>query len=370
MAVWILHQPQQNKWTVDGMVYSTMMLQDAGWTRTAALSMVQHFYESSSRVSQLTEYRELFGARLPTYFQELFPIFAPRLVYPYLSSILYPKFGFMAMTYVSLSAYMLSVVLFYVLMSSWSPSWLAVLGALLYGLLPDIRHMATRSATDMLAVLLWILTLYTIVTYLRRGSDLVLAVYSIALMVLFLTRPMLYLPVGAVLGACVASWIAGNSSARDYRRRATNLALVTVAGCGLYAAVSSATQPLGLVPTIQFHYNYWLTHGNHRHLSLEQWYLKAVTQTGAFQLWFLIRTGAIIGWVSLLFALRRSLVLAPVLLGACIFGMVGIAVNPVYTDLPRVVDAPLWPVLLLSLVVVISPLTFQRKHLTSRTSER
>src|ERR1700686_2345920 len=59
----------------------------------------------------------------------------------------------------------------------------------------------------------------------------------------------------------------------------------------------------------------------------------------------LLWRGAFVGWIAILLSLRaRSNLIAPLFAGAGIASIIGILQNPIPSNVARVIEPPLWPV--------------------------
>lgn len=339
------------------------MLKDDGLKEREAQLAVRSFY-SAKPLAQDPRYQDLLTDHPQKSFVETRVLFRPRFVYPHLASLLYRWMGFEALIVVSIAAYVIGVMSVYFLVASFSPPWVAFLGACIFGINPEIRMLGAAALTDMLAVALWAGALAFAALYVQRFSKSDFFLYAFSVFVLALTRPILYLPIGASVGGLVTSL--GRDSSNCMRTRILwPLVLITVAA-GLFLTVVSVLTHAPAVNAVRWGYERSIELG-HASTNFGHWYMQSVAQT--IRSWWgdILRTGAIIGWVAILAKLRdRSDSVAPLLAGAGVASIVGVILNPIPSDLARVIEAPLWPVVIagyaiaLNSLLKLTPLSKQR----------
>lgn len=355
---------QHPSWPSDGFVYAEMMLKDAGAPAPLAESKARDFYLQTP-VGKDTRFRPYFLNLDRGLFSAESKPFAARLVYPYLASRLYPYFGFSALIAISVSAYVLTALCLYALTALFVKKWLAAIVTSLFVASPLFRGLGASALTDMLAIALWSAILLVGVLYLRNPQTIWAVLFALLCVFLGLTRPAVYLPLGFALGALLA--------ARPPHTQRDRSPAIVLTVCALLAGASYwVAAHITHTPGISSHLH-WLFHlartgwfySNPRVLSSAEyhsfavWYAHEVVWTFVFALGKLVK--GIIPIFALgvaLYALIRESVAPEIagLLGAGILGVFALAANPVLTEVPRLIEAPLYPVVAVGVAIFASHL--------------
>jgi len=357
---------RHTNWTPDGYVYARMMLQDTGASAAAARRMALQFYLSTP-VGSSPRYRRFFTDESLGMFTADAKPFASRVLYPYLASLLYRTYGFQSLVLVSMVAYVLSAVGFYVFLLYFGRDWLAAVVSLAFFATPLMRTLGASALTDMLALLFWIWGLVVAMEWLRHPRFIWAILLSCCWIGLALTRPAPYLPLGLAFGAIVWS-----VRTRHYAVSVTPFTTAALAGICAYALSTSVTHTPGLGTHLHWLYqhalNGWL-YANPRVLSIGDrnsfsvWYLHDVLWVSAKTLLILLRSvlPAVLIVVAIVgFWQRRDTLEATAIVWAGIFGILGVLANPVLWELPRLVEAPLYPLIAAGIVMLTMTFTANR----------
>ncbi len=335
------------RWTPDGFSYARMAIEDAGVAPDRALKLAADFYLATP-VGRDPKYRIWFSADAQRAAPAAGPIFRTRIFYPWVVSLVYPWRGLAALTDVSAASYVIGTLSLYWLLLALARAWLAAVGAIAFAASPIVLWLAESDLTDMLALALWIIVLASVLYFLRQAYAPWAIVFGFAALALVLTRQAIYLPVGAVAGALTSALLR-----RDTADAKSSLILVAVtAGVGV-ANIVSSTLLHGVGPRVELGMTHLLAIKNGSvapGTTLEVWYRQSVIASIALELKRSIRDVIpILALAALLWNLRRKE--AAVLIGAWIAGLVPVFLDPTLYALPRILEAPLYPVVLASLAI-------------------
>ena len=338
-AVHSLHH-NRGLWPADTQIYLRMTLEDRGLGETAARDEANRIMKDNAVPSVRGDSR--YTSHPPDYYARQFPLFRSRPLYPLAAAALYPTFGAKSLLYIAAASYVLAVMAMFGILLIYARPWVAGLGALALAWAPAVREVAVVGATDSPALLLWILALGVILLYLRRPSNRLLVAVGAAALVLTFTRPAIYLPVGAALGALVAG-------RADPRARGAALRLLAVTGGVAVSFLIGGALLHGPSVSTQLNWVYdWQHQTGQTGSGFAGWYVRAVVamfghaatydtyENGAILILLLAAFGMAIAW-------RTEVV--SVAIGTALASSVALFVNPV--EFVRTVDLPLVPLVIL-----------------------
>jgi hypothetical protein len=335
------------RWTPDGFSYARMAMEDAGVTPVKALKIAEDFYLATP-VGYDPKYRIWFTADARHAAPAAGPIFRTRVFYPWVVSLIYPWRGLAALTDVSAAAYVIGTLSLYWLLLAFARAWVAASGAVAFAASPIVLWLAESDLTDMLALALWIIALAGVFYFLRRPVPLWAVVFGLASLALALTRQAIYLPLGAVAGALVSALIR-----RDGRDTISSLILVAIT-TGITAANLVWNALLhGVGPRIELGVTHLLAIRNGSvalGTPLEVWYRQSLVASIIYEIKRSIHNVIpVLAIAAMLWDSRRKEV--AVLIGASIAGLAPIFLDPTTYALPRILEAPLYPVALAALAI-------------------
>lgn len=335
------------RWTPDGFAYARMAMEDAGVAPDRALKLAADFYLATP-VGRDPKYRTWFNADPRIAAPAAGPIFRTRIFYPWVVSLLYPWRGLAALTEVSMVSYVIAALSLYWLLLALARAWLAAIGAIAFAASPIVIWLAESDLTDMLALALWIIALASVLYFLRRPYAPWAIVFGFSALALVLTRQAIYLPVGAVAGALISALVR-----RDTADTKSTLILVAVTGCVVVANLMTSALLHGVGPRVELGMTHLLAIKNGSvapGTTLEVWYRESLAASIASEIKRSIREVIpLLALAALLWNLRRKE--AAVLSGAWIAGLTPVFLDPTVYALPRILEAPLYPVVLASLAI-------------------
>ena len=322
----VVRHPQ---YTPDGIVYARYAARDAGQNDRDATLSARHFYERTP-MAAVPRYHDLIELDPSVAFARS-RIFANRILYPWLVSLLLPFAGFRSLFIVSALAYIGFGIALFWLLAGLGRIWLAVLLTIVALALPLTRELAASDLTDMLAAVWWTLALGALLRAMKRPHPGLLVTLAVSAVLLTLTRPTPYL---IVLPALVATALTGT-----WILLGASLASVVA-----YAAVAVSVHAFGVRDQLQWIYSH---EPRAVHSSFAAWYSSALKSTVVYVLTAAVRTvlpallvaAAIYG----VFRTRmRDEML--VLLTAILAALIAVPFNPVPSAIARVLVFPLVPV--------------------------
>ncbi|MFN2449971.1 MAG: hypothetical protein ABR508_09350 [Candidatus Baltobacteraceae bacterium] len=317
-------------YTPDGLVYARFAARDAGRTPERATLDARAFYENTP-LMQSPRYRNLVEISTAVAFERS-QIFANRVLYPALAGALMPLAGFRALFVVSALSYVAFAFALLWLLVALGRSWLALLLTLAALACPLARTSSASDLTDMLALALWTLALGALLRSMVRGrSNALLAVLAIASVLLVLTRPTPYLILLPALAAALlrGMWMELAASALSLP---------------VFAAAAAASRAFGVSEQLRWIY---ANEPQHARGTLAQWYRGALAATIRSALAIAVRSIApVVAVIAAAYAVMRTALRdeAWVLIAAAAACVLSLAVNPVPSQIPRVVGLPLLPV--------------------------
>jgi hypothetical protein len=340
-----------DKWTPDGFLYARMMLVDTGLSEPEAQAAASRFYLTTPAANDAHE-RTFYGSRAPAFFQAQYPLFRGRPLYPWLAAQLYPRFGFFALKLIAALGAVVAAAAAYRLFLLFAPWWLAACGAIAAVSPVVIGEAAVLPLTDGLALGWWTVALAAIATCARRPTRGALAVAIAAAALLALTRPAIWLPVGAAAGFVYAARRAGDPAVRRGALVMLLAQLAVAAGAVVYTA---AVHGANLATLTQWAYT-WQTaeHGEFVERGIAGWYAALIVRDIGLEPARMV----LHGWPVLAaaaaavgFTLRKRDLSVAVLLGAACAAPLAILLNPI--DIVRTLDLPLAPVMMAGVVAAL-----------------
>jgi hypothetical protein len=338
---------RNQRWTPDGFQYARMALQDSGLSPADALTRAEAFYIQKP-IGQIARYREFFTVDIAHAPPAPGPIFRTRVLYPWLVSIVYRFRGLAAPTDVSLVAYLIGALLIYWLLLALARPWVAATGAILFGISPLILVLAESDLTDMLALTLWIGALASVLHYMHSSRPSWILTFGLATLLLVLTKQSIYLPIGAVAGAFIGARVR-----RDVEDITRSTALAAVLG-GLtifnvvwYALMHGAS----IAKEVEIAHGLAVRGGlSTADEPLSPWYRRTVLGNIVQE-----SKRAILNVLPVLAVIAAALDIrrkeTAILIGAAVTGLAPLFLDPSASALARVLEAPLYPIVLAGLAI-------------------
>jgi hypothetical protein len=337
-------------WPPDAAIYLRMTLEDRGIARDEARDRADAFLRTTSSDP---DSRAFYGAHPPAYYARQFDLFRTRPLFPRVAALLYPRFGPHALQIVAALAYVVATCLLFAILLPLAPPWLAALGAFAFATAPSVLDVAALGLTDSPALLFWIASLGAILAFVRRPSAAALAAVALASLLLAFTRPAVFLPVGASLGA----WYALRNDPAG--RRAMTALVATTAGVAVvFLAYSAVVHGPGLAEQLGWEYDWQRAIGGRAAAhGFAAWYASALLRIVGDALTFdVYKNGALLGLVlaALGIAAARRTPLVAVLAGAACASLVALVANPL--EFVRSAELPLVPVVVILATVALAVL--------------
>lgn len=336
-------------WEPDGFLYGRMMLSDLGVPEDQARDIAAQFYLTTQQGK--AENLPLYSRTPPRFFQRQFALFSGRLLYPYIASKLYRFLGFRALTYTSAVAYLLSSLALFWLLLYFGPPWLAAVIAV--GTTAVLREpLVATVGTDALAYLLFLCTLAAMTGYMRTRRVAMPLILGTACILLALTRPAVYLPLGAALGVTVLALKTKNA---DELRIGRTLTAITASSAMFYVLISLALHGPGLLGQLQWLYEWQReVHARLTDHGFWLWYPFAIGNAAIHAISQSLYSGtpilaALIAVLGLSHGRNDPAVF--ILYGASVASVSAIVVDPMPWDLSRTIGVPLAPVLAVGIVM-------------------
>jgi len=343
----ILVVSRNSQWTPDGFQCSRIAMQDAGLSPADALARAEAFYiqKPIGRIARYREYLTVDVAHAPPVPG---PIFRTRVLYPWMASLLYRYRGLAALTDVSLAAYVVAVLLMYWLLLALARPWVAAAGTVLFAISPLILVLAESDVTDMLALALWIGALACVLHYMQTPLVAWLVAFCIATLLLLFTRQAIFLPIGAVAGAFVGARVRRDAEAT---KRSLSLAIALGGVAAVNVVWYELVHGAGIEKELEIAHGLAVRAGSARpDEPLSSWYRHAVTSGIVMELKRqILNMLPVVALVALVWQIRRSE--SAVLIGAALAGLAPLFLDPSASALPRVFEAPLYPIVLAALAM-------------------
>jgi hypothetical protein len=345
-AIGAVHLRHPMVFTPDGEIYARMMLADRGVDPQTAEALADAAVAASPDGAE-----SLIAVKQPkpSWFVEQAPLFRGRVLYPYLASLLYPRFGFKSLAIVSAIAFVVATLALYALLLFFGRPWLAAIVALGTAGAAPLSDLAARPLTDSLAFAFWAIALLAVIALLRTDAGPWLLLLGVALIAMVVTRPALQLIVGLLLGGfAVTKWVA----AVEIRKRAMLVSFVALGVLVLYAA----WLVIGHEPSIVSHLVWihsWQYAVGSAPAGFAAWYVRAAATTAAQEFLLAIYHGAPLLAVTLAaigLASRRTDPLVPMLAGIALGDVIAIFANPV--AVARGFEVPLLPIVAIGLLML------------------
>jgi len=306
------------RFTPDGFQYSRVAMQDTGLSPADALLKAEAFYIQKP-IGQIARYRKFLTVDVAHAPPAPGPIFRTRVLYPWVASLFYRWRGLAALADVSLGAYVASVALMYWLLLALARPWVAAMGAL-----ASVLHYTHSPRPS------WIVT------------------FGLATILLGLTRQVLYLPIGAVAGAFIGARVRRDVDdiGRSIRMAAT-LGLVVVASSIWYVLMHGA----GIVKELEIGHGLAISRGSaNPDEPLASWYRRALASNIVVECKrAILNILPVLALIATALEIRRRE--TAILIGAAVAGLAPLFLDPSPSDMQRVLEAPLFPVVLAVLAI-------------------
>lgn len=183
------------RWSIDGYTYAVMAQVDAGIPYAAARDASRAFYLRTDK-GRHPNARRVLANDVPQWSR----VFAARPVYPALAAMLWKTRGFESLVLVSNVAFVVSVLLTYLLALRFANPYAAAAGAALLAASPLARVLGNDALTDETALAFWTATLVAACVFVRTTG--MRATYSLVVIAVLLaaTRPVFY-----AIGSCACA---------------------------------------------------------------------------------------------------------------------------------------------------------------------
>jgi Dolichyl-phosphate-mannose-protein mannosyltransferase len=324
-------------WSPDGFIYARMMLVDRGFSSADADETARAFYLTKPvAIAGAT----LFAPNPPIFWRQQPALFRGRVVYPYIASLLYPRFGFSALHLVSALAYVAKVIIMYLLLLRLASPLIAASGTFAFATTYTIHALAGSDSTDMLGLLLWISVLAVMIEFVSSRKGVWLALFVALCAGLAFTRPIMYLPLGASLAVMILGATTRN------RKSITAGALLTAGVVVVGIAYLAAGFP-GAKEQLSWYYR-WQTETHQWPItSFSAFYVHYVARAFAFEAYHMLADGFawIVAIAGLAFYLNRREPATAILVGSCIAALTVFFVNPYQLELQWAFEMPIIPAL-------------------------
>jgi hypothetical protein len=347
----------RHDWQPDAQIYLWMAIQDAGLSPPDALAASRAFMTQQVDAGGKPPYRTLYSTNPPPIWNEQFPLFRSRPLYPYLSGRLYHRYGPFAMKAISAIAYVASVACLYLILLMLTTPLRSAIGAAAFATEQIVLQVATAPLTDTLASFLWIAVLGAVIAYARRPGAGPLLIIGIVGIALTLTRPAFFLPLGAGVGAYLTL-----RKSSEFR---SAIAPLLAALPALVAFFAFSIVVHGPSAASQLHWQYeWSTlHAGVRQ-SEAVWYVATMAKSlAAFALYGVRDVGGVtlvaLSVVGIIRFVGR-VDTATICTSAAIASVIALFLNPI--DFDRPVLLPVAP-----LVVILAMLNFARAPITRQS---
>lgn len=326
-------------WPFDGYTYAIRMQMDAGIPYVRARTNARLFYaDKPSAANPLS--RQYLNAAYPRYWA----LFAPRILYPLLSSLLWSKYGMQSLLVVSNAAFVVSIILLYLLQLRFTIPGLAFILSLSCAAWPEIRLLGTGPLTDMLAFAFFVGTLYALVRFVATENRWWYAAYSIILTLATLTRPLPYILLVAGL------WLA-LSGVRGGNRQFVRLGVATCAPALLLCVLVIVMEAFTHAPSFVSIITYYRTFSHHLAATpFWLYYALIVVEVTALSVAKSFTIFAAPLGIVALFGYRGRAETA-IFLGVLAASVPTILLDPLTGDISRVVMLPLLPVFVYGLAL-------------------
>lgn len=287
----------------DGFAYGVRAQLDAGIPYDRALAQARAVYAGKPAM-RFAHTRKWLTAPVPKWWN----LFRVRVLYPWLASLLWHRYGFASLFVVSAAMYVLAALLTYgYLLALVRPAVAAAIALVAAGLSP-VRLLGHSDLTDMTSYAALVAALWAMTAYARRGTAASFAAACIASALLVLVRPLAYVLVCAALPLLFS------------KHRMRGAALVAVE-CALFAANAAALA---------------LAHAGE---PFPHHYVAALTGTIVVAAeWALEHPLWILASIALVVQCRRTQ--AQIALGALCSALPTMVLDPFPTDVLRVVVLP------------------------------
>lgn len=319
-------------WAGDGFAYSIRMQMDRGIPYARARETSRAFYRDKPVMENAQVRRSIAGA-----YPEYWRLFQPRMLYPWLASLLWQRLGMNALLAVSNLAYVTAVLSVFLLLLPYARAEIAALVTLGFAIFPLARLFGRAALTDMLALVLWTLILLAMCRFATTGKRGWLPIFVLAASALTVTRPLAYMPLCAAAGFGLWAW---SRRDRPRLRAAAFFLVVSLALCAVTVVLAQRAEAPSFVAVLEH-----LRVGSRLlpHAPLAQWYaVRALAALAAGIIGFLTYVVPAVGVAMLWFVRKRPD--GAIFLGGIASAVLTAALNPIVSDAPRVIVFPMLPI--------------------------
>ena len=294
------------QWMFDGFAYSIRAQLDAGIPYDAAHAAARAVYAERPAFAGPARHPWL-DAPYPQWWS----LFAVRAIYPWLASLLWPLLHFDSLFAVSGAAYVAAGLALYAILLRFARPEIAAGVAIVLMLYPESRLIGRSNLTDMLGEALWLATLFAMARFAARGRHTDLVFFGVAAVLLSFTRPVPYMPLTCAIVLAAAG----------HPRRALPLAAISAALCAIVFAIM------------------WLTRAD---VPAMPNYVALLARSSVVTLvWFVASIAGPVALYVLVVARSRSD--AALMSGVLLCTIPTLVLNPLPTDVMRVVALPMLP---------------------------
>ncbi len=231
------------KWSGDSYVYGVRSLMYHGVPYAQARTTAQKFFMTVP-YAQDPGHRKLLQQPIPVNWN----LFKPRIVYPWLASLLFSKFGFQSLHIVSGAAYVCTLVILYFLLLEFATPWASALLTFAFGSVTVVKDVAEAALTDMLATAFVALSILCMVWFLKKGGGFWLAAFLVACGLLTFSRPIPYVLLAGAAVPLVVAILTGNAA---MARRAGALGAIAFAWCVVIVVVGAYDRAPGFIALLR-----------------------------------------------------------------------------------------------------------------------
>jgi hypothetical protein len=354
------------RYTPDSFIYALMMLEDRHMTLEQATKVDRRFFKR--QFENNPPFQSLIGADSPQYFRLEIPLFVNRPLYPFLSSLLFGRLGFGAMSFVSSIAYVLAALALFRVFVCFGPAPVAALVAIAAITIPTISYpslleLGTYALTDMLALFFSVLALSAQIRYTNSGRTAWLALLLATALCLAATRPAIQFVDGGAVAVLVFGWVRRD---RTYVRRGLAMSAIAFGVTIAYTIYLATIHAPGIAGQFIYLYERHIAIGSHKDVPKLTWYALQVVRTVVFEVHAIAMRPLAAATVLLgLYGLYAGRMKAEIVcvIGAMLSLSVALFTNPVPGDAGRPIEIPMIPILAVGIMFVITKRLSSSKQL-------
>jgi hypothetical protein len=335
------------RYTPDSFIYALMMLEDRHMTLEQATKVDRRFFKRQFENN---------------------PLFVNRPLYPFLSSLLFGRLGFGAMSFVSSIAYVLAALALFRVFVCFGPAPVAALVAIAAITIPTISYpslleLGTYALTDMLALFFSVLALSAQIRYTNSGRTAWLALLLATALCLAATRPAIQFVDGGAVAVLVFGWVRRD---RTYVRRGLAMSAIAFGVTIAYTIYLATIHAPGIAGQFIYLYERHIAIGSHKDVPKLTWYALQVVRTVVFEVHAIAMRPLAAATVLLgLYGLYAGRMKAEIVcvIGAMLSLSVALFTNPVPGDAGRPIEIPMIPILAVGIMFVITKRLSSSKQL-------